>query len=121
MTYTNEQGSITTAVGGTTSLPKNWPSDAPQYANAQIQSAVEANPQAGQAQSAVVFSTTDSPQVVADFYKQDLAAKGWKVEQTVTSSTGTVIGATKDTRSFGLYIAATGNGKTIVTASVAVK
>jgi hypothetical protein len=114
-TFTNNEGSVTV---GATKLPDNWPSDAPTYANAQIQTAMASNPQTGQAGSAVVFTTSDSAQTVADFYKKDLAAKGWKVEQTVSTGQGTMLGATKDTRTFGVYIVDSGDGKVSVTASV---
>jgi hypothetical protein len=114
-TYSNKEGSVTV---GANKLPDNWPSDAPTYPNAQIQSAVSSNPQTGQAGSAVVFTTSDSAQTVTDFYKSTLASKGWKVEQTVSTGQGTMLGATKDTRSFGIYIVDSGDGKVSVTASV---
>jgi hypothetical protein len=74
-----------------------------------------------QAQSAIVFTTSDSVAAVTDFYKQALVTNGGKVEQTVTSGTGTVIAATKDTRSFGVYIAEGSDGKATVTTSVSTK
>lgn len=114
-TYSNSQGSVTV---GANKLPDNWPTDAPTYPNAQIQSAVASNPQTGQAGSAVVFTTSDSAQTVADFYKKALATSGWKVEQTVSTGTGTILAATKDTRNFGIYIVDSGDGKVSVTVSV---
>ena len=114
-TYSNGQGTVTVDAQ---KMPDNWPSDAPTYANAQIETAVASNPQTGQAGSSVVFTTSDSAQTVTDFYKTQLAADGWKVEQTMTSTSGTVIAATKDTRTFGIYIVDSGDGKTSVTASV---
>jgi hypothetical protein len=117
-TFTGEQGSVTV---GAQKLPDNWPSDAPTYANAQIQAAGTANPQDGKSQSAVVFTTSDSLQAVTDFYQKELAKDGWRVGQTMTSPSGTVIVATKDTRSFSAYIAATGDGKVTVTSSVSMK
>jgi hypothetical protein len=118
-TFTTEQGSVT--VGGTQKLPDNWPSDAPTYGNAQIQSAIAANPQEGHQQSAVVFTTTDSVQAITDFYKKELVTEGWKVGGVMTSPSGTVVAATKDTRSFGAYIVESGDGKVTVTASVSTK
>ena len=114
-TYSNSQGSVTV---GANKMPDNWPSDAPTYTNAQIQSAVSSNPQTGQAGSAVVFTTSDSAQTVTDFYTKTLAADGWKVEQTVSSGASSAITATKDTRNFGVYIVDSGDGKVTVTASV---
>jgi hypothetical protein len=114
-TYSNSEGSVTV---GANKMPDNWPSDAPTYPNAQIQSAVTSNPQTGQAGSAVIFITSDSIQAVTDFYKKELATQGWSVEQTVSMGTGTMLAATKDTRDFGVYIADSGDGNVSVSATV---
>lgn len=114
-TYSNSDGSVTV---GSNKLPANWPSDAPTYPNAQIQSAVASNPQTGSAGSAVVFTTGDSQQKVIDFYTRALATNGWKVEQTVSTGTGTMLSATKDTRNFGVFITDSGDGKVSITASI---
>lgn len=114
-TYSNSEGSVT--VGGT-SLPANWPSDAPTYANAKIQYSGASNPQTGEQGSYIMFLTSDSAKKVSDFYTAQLTAKGWKVEQTASMNTGSVISATKDTRTMGVYMADSGNGQTTVTVGI---
>ncbi len=107
-TYSNSDGSVTV---GTNKLPADWPSDAPTYANAQIQSAVSSNSQHG---AAIVFITTDSIQTVIDFYKKALAANGWTVKQTVNTRVG-ILTATKDKRNLSVLIADSGDGKVSIT------
>jgi hypothetical protein len=100
-TYSNSEGSVT--VGGT-SYPDNWPSDAPKYSNANIQYSGATNPQNGSAGASVVFTTKDTASAVADFYKRELPASGWKIEQTMNTGGATVMAAKKDTRTIGIYI-----------------
>lgn len=109
-TYSNEEGSVT--VGGNR-LPDNWPSDAPTYANAAIQYSGSTNPQTGAPGSAVVFNTQDSLTAITDFYKRELAAKGWTISQTANVGGATVIAATKDSRTFGVYIVDAGENRTV--------
>lgn len=114
-TYSNDQGSVT--VGGN-KLPGNWPSDAPQYPNANIQYSGTSNPQTGEEGAAVVFTTSDKVQSVSDFYTKALVSNGWRVEQTANVGANTVISATKDKRTFGAYIADNGNGQIVVTVGI---
>lgn len=116
-TYTNDQGTVTT---GSNTLPDDWPSDAPKYPNANIQYSGSSNPQTGEQGVAVAFFTTDAVQTVMDYYKKELASNGWKVEQTATVGLNTVLSATKDTRTFGVYIADVGNGQTTVTVGIGI-
>jgi hypothetical protein len=100
-TYSNENGSVT--VGGT-SYPDNWPSDAPKYSGGNIQYAGATNPQNGSAGASVVFTTKDTVSAVTAFYKKELPASGWTIEQTMNTGGATVMSAKKDTRTFGMYI-----------------
>lgn len=115
-TYTNSEGSVT--VGGG-SMPDNWPSDAPAvYSGASIIYSGSTNPQTSQAGSAVSYTVNASVASVADYYKAQLASNGWSVESTANTGGATVLAATKDTRTIGVYIADTGSGTVTVTAGI---
>lgn len=113
-TYSNNEGSVT--VGGG-SLPDNWPSDAPTYADAKIQYSGSSNPQTGEKGAVVMFTTSDSATKVADFYKKELASSGWTIEGTANINGATVISAKKDSRTFGAQIVEA-NGLSTVTVGV---
>ncbi|MFZ2886636.1 MAG: hypothetical protein WA021_02325 [Minisyncoccia bacterium] len=116
-TYTNEEGSVT--VGAGAGLPDNWPSDAPQpYTGAEILYSGTSNPATGAAGSAMVYSTSASAQSVIEYYNSRLRAEGWDVQATSVMAGMTVLSATKDTRTFGVYAADDGQGKTSVTVGV---
>ena len=116
-TYTTPEGSVT--VGGN-SMPENWPADGPDnFSGASIQYSGSSNPQTGEAGSAVMYSVKASPDSIAAHYKSQLESKGWTVEQTANVAGAVVIAAKKDSRTFGLYIAAGEEGMTTVQASIA--
>lgn len=115
-TYSNDQGSVTV---GTQTYPDNWPSDAPKYANGQVQYSASSDQQTGGKGSMVMFTTSDSPQTVSAFYKKELPVQGWKIEQTATINQMTVISGTKETMTFSVQIAVGDNNQTTVTAVVA--
>lgn len=115
-TYSTEDGSVTIGSG---SMPANWPSDAPGiFAGAAITFSGESNPQTGALGSVVMYNVNVSAQEVADYYKRELAARGWTVEGTMNASGTTVIGAKKDSRTFALSIVDTGVGSVQVTAGI---
>jgi hypothetical protein len=115
-TYSTNEGSVT--VGGN-SMPANWPSDAPPaYSGATIVYSGTSNPQTGEAGSAVVYTTTASADTVVAYYESRLKAEGWTVDATGAAAGMRVITATKDTRTFGVYIGSDSNGTTSVTAGV---
>lgn len=116
-TYSNDEGSVT--MGGA-SMPENWPSDAPKYPNTTIQYSGTSNPQSGQPGSALAFTTSDKASDVVNFYKKELVAEGWTIEQTATVGTATTLAAKKDTRTFGVYIADVGNGQISVTVGISI-
>ncbi len=116
-TYSNEEGSVT--VGTTATMPSNWPADAPaNFAGAAIVYSGTSNPQTGKIGSAVSYTARGSAAGVADYYKTQLTSKGWKIEGTANIAGATVVSATKDTRTFGAYIADTGDGQVTVTAGI---
>ncbi len=116
-TYTDAQGNSAT-VGGT-SMPENWPSDAPaNYSGATIVYSGTSNPQTGKAGSAVSYSAHGSVSAVADYYKQQLTSAGWSIQGTASMGGATVVSATKSGRTFGAYITDTGDGNVTVTAGI---
>lgn len=116
-TYSNEEGSVT--VGSGASMPSNWPSDAPaNFAGASIVYSGTSNPQTGETGSAVSYTVNASASGVADYYKQQLTAEGWTIVSTGNMAGATVVAATKDTRTMGVYITDTGNGSVTVVAGI---
>jgi hypothetical protein len=118
-TYSNEEGSVT--VGSGANMPANWPSDAPTaYSGATILYSGTTNPTTGESGSAVAYTTSASVQSVFEYYRSRLTAEGWAVEGsgTMTGAGMTVITATKDSRTFGVYITSDAQGQTSVTAGV---
>jgi len=115
-TYSNDEGTVT--VGGS-SMPENWPTDAPaNYAGASIQYSGTSNPQTGEAGSAIVYSVSASAQAVTDYYRSGLQSKGWTLDNTANVGGATVLSASKGDRHMGIYIADTGNGMVTVTAGI---
>jgi hypothetical protein len=113
-TYKTDEGTVT--VGGG-SYPDTWPSDGPKYPGAEITYSGSSNPQTGAAGAALVLTTSDSPSAVIEYYKRELTSRGWKIESTASVAGATIISATKDGRTFGVWAADAG-GTTQVTVSV---
>ena len=100
-------------------MPENWPSDAPDnYAGASIAFSGTSNPQTGQIGSAVSYTVQATASAVADYYRQQLQANGWTIQATANAGGAMVLSATKDTRTFGAYIAEAADGTTTVTAGI---
>jgi uncharacterized protein YcfJ len=115
-TYTTDEGTVT--VGGN-SMPENWPSDVPTaYEGAQITYAGTMNPQTGEAGSAAVYTVKASVESVVTYYESRLKAEGWTITAQADAGGMRVITATKDTRTFGAYIGADGQGGTSVTVGI---
>ncbi|MBI5644893.1 hypothetical protein HY970_02235 [Candidatus Kaiserbacteria bacterium] len=115
-TYSNGEGSVT--VGGG-SMPDNWPSDAPaNYAGASIQYSGNSNPQTGKSGAAVVYTARGSSTDVLNYYKSELASKGWKIEGTFNANGTTALSARKDTRVMAVYIVPGAEGMVAVTAGI---
>jgi hypothetical protein len=98
---------------GTNSLPDGWPSDVTVYAGSTIQYSGSSNSANGKGGAAVVFQTRDPAQKISDFYKADLAAKGWKIEGTYSSGSTLMVGATKEGRSLSITITSSDSGSTV--------
>ena len=117
-TYSNEEGSVTTGPGAT--MPSSWPADAPaNYSGAQIIFSGNSNPQTGKAGAVVSYSVQNvMPEDIASYYRQTLAAKGWKIAGDAYVGTQIILGATKDTRTFAISISEYNNNVVTVTAGM---
>ena len=104
-------------VTGGMAVPDDWASDVPVYAGADVQYTATVNPIDGRPGAAMVLTTSDSVQAVADFYKAELESNGWALEASVAGPMGTIIGGTKDNRSVSMLIAAS-EGMTSITIGV---
>lgn len=117
-TYSNNEGSVTTGAG--TGMPSSWPADAPlNYAGATIIYSGNSNPQTGKAGAVVSYSLKNvQPEDIASYYRQTLAAKGWKIAGDAYVGTQIILGATKDTRTFAISVSEYNNGVVTVTAGM---
>jgi hypothetical protein len=116
-TYSNNEGTVTT---GGNSMPKTWPSDAPQnYAGATIVFSGDSNPQTGTAGAVVSYTVKGvSAKTIADYYQSQLTSKGWTISGNANLGSQTVVGGKKDTRTFAASIVDNGGGMVTVTAGL---
>ena len=117
-TYSNNEGSVTT--GANAKMPSTWPTDAPaNYSGATIIFSGNSNPQTGKAGAVVSYSVQNvTPEAVASYYRQTLAAKGWKIAGDASVGKQLILGATKDTRTFAISISEATNNVVTVTAGL---
>lgn len=113
-TITTDQGTMTF---GSNKTPDNWPSDIDLPKDIQITFSGSANPESGEEGSYMSYTTKDSIEDVMAYYKKELDNEGWKTEQTTTMGTAAALGAKKDSRTFGMW-AATSGELTMVTIGV---
>lgn len=109
-----------TAEFGGNKLPDNWASDAPVYPGATIQFSGAANPENGKAGTMVMLQTKDSGTTVLEYYKKELESQGWKINGTYQAGASATLAATKDNRTIGITIAASGE-QTMITVGVSTK
>lgn len=96
VTVKTNDGSFSTG----TSIPADWPKDAPVYPGATVSYSGSSNPQTGETGFGAVLATKDNAQKVKDYYAKELASQGWTVETTYNANESSVLSATKDTRTF---------------------
>ncbi len=115
---TTDQGSVE---WGSDKKPDNWPTDVTIYEGAKIQSSVSANPATGKQGMYLVLTTGDSQQTVLDFYKKDLVAKGWTVNNSIQSQETMLVSASKDNRVTALTVVRSDEGTTTITIATGTK
>lgn len=91
---TTSEGTVTY---GEQKLPVDWPKDVPVYPG----STVQMSGAAAQGLGAIFLINEEMSKVVA-YYKEQLAASGWKIEIAADLGDGTVIGASKETRQLSM-------------------
>lgn len=85
---------------GKDSLPEAFPKDIPVYSPA----AVKMSQTIDDSKSVVSFSTADDPSQVTAFYKKELPAKGWKVENEMIMGTMTLLHVQKGERELNVTV-----------------
>lgn len=110
MTVTTDEGTFTTG----SDLPVDFPSDIPAYPGATAAYSGTSNINSEGTQFAVVLSSTDPYEKVADYYTTQLPAQGWDIESTQKISGTTILGAVKDNRTLSVAVAS-GDDATSIT------
>ena len=116
-TYESGYGKVTT---NPNKLPSDWPGDVPTYPNSQITqvSTVDTQIVGTEASSMVSLTTSDSAQMVGDFYKADLVSNGWSINTSM--SMGTNVFAVKDNRMVNVITSALKTGGSMVIVSTGI-
>ncbi|HDP69233.1 MAG TPA: hypothetical protein ENN38_00260 [Actinobacteria bacterium] len=73
-------------IGTGTKIPDNWPNDMPIYSNAEIQGVADISGETGQESLTVILTTPDSIDEIKAYYKKELPANGWTVQDSVSFS-----------------------------------
>jgi hypothetical protein len=100
-----------TVEAGTGKLPADWPTDIPTYPESKLGAAASFNPDTGKPGSMVSMETTDTPQQVADYYKNSLKENGWKVEASTDGGKYVAVMVTKDARTATVHATTADDGK----------
>ncbi len=98
-TVTTDQGTWSTS----DSLPKDFPSDVPLYANAKVQGSLVSGDTASTGHY-VGLETSDALAAVVVWYKKELEAKGWSTVTAAVVNEGHIFSATKDGRVLSVTI-----------------
>lgn len=102
---------------GSNTLPAGWPADVPAYAGAAITFSASVNPQTGKPGKAVAMTTTDSGQIVLDFYKKTLVSGGWAIATSMQTADMNILSATKGDQVVTMMIRPA-DGQTMITIGV---
>jgi len=103
---------ITTREGTTVvtaaALPANFPKDVPIYRGASVVNSVQGEDAIG-----VTLQTTDSVKAVADFYRREMASRGWQEEANVTLQGNTMMTYVLADRTLNVVINDAGEARVI--------
>jgi hypothetical protein len=98
----------TTAITTSGKLPDNFPKDVPVYKGASVVNSVQGEDALG-----VTLQTTDSVQAIADFYKREMAKRGWQEEAAVNIQGNTMLSYVLGDRTCNVVINDAGNVRVI--------
>ena len=99
--------------GGSVSLPDNWPSSVPLMDGANITYAGTMMAAQGGGTS-VAYTTNDSVNAVADYYKNELPQNGWTIAMTSATTDGAIVSATRgEGEGVMVYIGSSPEGTTV--------
>jgi hypothetical protein len=116
VTVTGKDGQ-SVAIGGETKLPDGFPSEIPVYEGAAITSSI-----ATDKGYMVGLTTPDSARTVLEWYKTELAAKGWEVKVPMESDVGGLVNGTMTGWSLGVNVGGdSGKGETTIVLSATKK
>lgn len=117
VTFKNNEGEFSYEEG---KLPASFPKDFPVYPKAKLTSSWYSKTDKGNGVS-VAWETSDSVNKVAEFYKDKLAKDGWKVSNSFDGEGSSTISFEKETSSGFVGIAATSEGKTMISVTLSLK
>lgn len=110
----------TVSIGGNAQLPSDWPSDVPQYPGSKLTFSGSNSGSNGKAAMGIVMTTSDSPDKVAAYYRDQLTNDGWVVKANSSAQGASSLAFEKGDRA-AIVIVADGEGTTNVTVSVGEK
>ena len=108
------EGTFTTTTGKNAKVPDSFPKDRPVYAGAEVTMASSATQNE---MFNLQVATADALDKVAEYYKKELPAKGWKEENSISQSGASpmhMLTYTKEERT-AMVMITTEEGKTIIT------
>lgn len=102
--------------GSNAKLPSDFPSDVPVYPDAKL-NVINTNGEDKDAKFVVSYTASVTADKVVDFYKKELVAKGWTIDNE-TNIFGTVLDAKKSDRTINMFILGDEGDKTNFTITV---
>ena len=106
VTIETDKGKLTVGQNG---IPENFPSDVSVYSGSEVITSSESG-----GNFTLTLKSSDSVSKVSDFYKTNLADKGWTLGNPVDFSGSTTITATKNGRELNVVITPDNDGKTAI-------
>ena len=118
VTYKSDDGEFSFQEGG--KLPEGFPSDFPIYPGAKITSSWTSNDDDSKGIS-IVWETSDALTKVADYYKENIEAKGWKITASFSQEDTTTYSFEKGTASGFVGVGKGEADKTNISVTISVK
>ncbi len=118
VTLKSNEGDFTFEEGG--KLPEGFPQDFPVYPGAKLTSSWTAGGESSKGTS-VVWESDDATSKVADFYKSELVAKGWKITANFNQEDTSTYSFEKNNVSGFFGVAKGEKGKTNISVTIGVK